>query len=163
MRLRARPIWLVLLFACGDPSAGTEVGNPTFACSGNSTSASGDHDGGDGGGRGCDPGAVPTFRCGAAGPCELIDFGEVAVGGTGTLLLAVENEGCEDVELSLAEFEGRGGFYAGPTFPTVLPAGGRLEWTVGFVPAVPGPTGGELRFTLVPGGERVLPWIGTGL
>jgi hypothetical protein len=156
MRRRPHPCWLVLLLAC-DPGAGTEVGNPTNGCS-EMASADGSDDPRN---PYCQQ-APPSFRCDGV-PCDLLDFGELPVGQEGRVVLELRNEGCEAATLRAPVPEGGPAFLEGPRyFPTYLPPGESVAFTVGFTPTAPGPTGGDLVFPLEPGGEWYLPWAATG-
>jgi hypothetical protein len=158
MRFRARPIWLVLLLACG-PQSGTEVGNPTYACSG----SQGDDaaSGGGGGYPACDPNGDLTFRCDDA-PCDLVDFGEVAVGETGRVTLTIVNGSCTVYSFPPPQLDGAVVLLEGLSSTATLIPGREMPMVLGFRPTAAGPTGGDVRFALTPGGERLLPWIGTG-
>lgn len=161
MRLRVRPIWLVLLLACGGPQSGTEVGNPTFACGG-ADSMNGEDAGGAGGGYdGCIPGALPSFRCDGVA-CDLVDFGEVAVGATGRVALILVNDGCDTRTFAAPEPTGPVVLLEAPSWPATLVPGQQVRVVLGFTPAAAGPADGDVRFPFAPGGERLLPWIGTG-
>lgn len=154
MRARVQPIWLVLLLACG-PTGGTEVGNPTFACGADDADGMDVHEG-------CDPLGAVVVRCDGGPDCELVDFGEVPVGERSVFTLVVEHQGCGAVTLAPPELDGGAVLLEGPESPVTLAPGDRVPYTLGFTPSARGPTGGDVRFALEPGGELLVPWIGTG-
>ena len=158
MRTRVQPFWLVLLLACG-PTGGTEVGNPTFAC-GDSEAAG--MDGAGGSAPACDPRGEVVVVCADGGDCALADFGEVAVGERGTVVIVVEHRGCGTVTLAPPELDGGAVLREGPDSPVTLIPGRRVPFTLGFTPVAPGPTGGNVRFALEPGGDLLVPWIAVG-
>ena len=155
---RPRPYLLVLLLACGGPSAGTEVGNPTYGCSADAAGS----DSGGGGYPTCVPGGGLDVRCDGAS-CELVDFGAVPVGETATVTLRLENLDCDFVVLSPPRLEGAVQVLEGPASPVTLDSGARVSFILGFTPGAEGSAGGDIRFALDPGEELYLPWVGTGL
>ena len=102
--------------------------------------------------------------CGNDAPCDLLDVGTVEVGETAVTPFAVVNDGCVSLFLNAPDLgpDGRLSLVEPTSFPVELPPRGRLEIRVGFAPAAPGPTGGNLTLGTDGGLERVIPWEGRG-